>query len=52
VTDRLERPGTVERIAGDEPSLARLAADLGFADHAHLARAVKRETGATLSHLR
>jgi len=42
----------IERIAGGERSLARLAADLGFADHAHLTRAVKRETGAPPSRLR
>jgi len=32
--------------------LARLAADLGFADQAHLARVVRRELGATPSLLR
>lgn len=35
----------LERIRDGERSLARLAADLGFADHAHLARTVKQETG-------
>jgi AraC-like DNA-binding protein len=42
----------IERIADGEQSLARLAADPGFADHAHLTRAVKRETGAPPSRLR
>jgi AraC-like DNA-binding protein len=35
----------LERIREGEPSLARLAAELGFADHAHLSRMIKRETG-------
>jgi AraC-like DNA-binding protein len=42
----------LERIRDGEPSLARLAADLGFADHAHLTRAVVRETGAPPSRFR
>lgn len=41
----------LDRLAGDEP-LARVAADAGFADHAHLARAVRRELGETPSALR
>ncbi|MET0726314.1 MAG: AraC family transcriptional regulator [Leifsonia sp.] len=36
----------------DAPALARLAADLGFADHSHLCRVVRRETGRTPSALR
>jgi AraC-like DNA-binding protein len=42
----------LERLAEGEPSLARLAAELGFADHAHLARTVKSEAGAAPSRLR
>ena len=42
----------LERLADGEPCLARLAADLGFADHAHLARVVRGELGATPSLLR
>jgi AraC-like DNA-binding protein len=34
------------------PCLARLTADLGFADQAHLARVVRQELGATLSSFR
>ena len=42
----------MERLEAGEPCLARLAADLGFADQAHLARVVRRELGATPSLLR
>jgi AraC-like DNA-binding protein len=35
----------LERIRQGESSLSRLAADLGFSDHSHLTRSVKRETG-------
>jgi AraC-like DNA-binding protein len=42
----------LERLAQGEQSLTRLAADLGFADHAHLSRTVRRESGATPSALR
>lgn len=35
----------LERIAEGERDFARLAADLGFADHAHLTRTVRDETG-------
>ena len=42
----------LERLAAGERSLARLAVDLGFADHAHLTRAVRREHGAPPSELR
>jgi AraC-like DNA-binding protein len=37
---------------GGEPCLARLAADLGFADQAHLTRVVRRELDETPSALR
>jgi AraC-like DNA-binding protein len=42
----------LERLAEGESCLARLAADLGFADQAHLARVVRRELGTTPSLLR
>jgi AraC-like DNA-binding protein len=42
----------LERFAGRERNLARLAGELGFADQAHLARVVRREVGATPSALR
>ncbi len=42
----------LERLAEGERSLTSLASELGFADHAHLARTVRRETGAAPSALR
>jgi AraC-like DNA-binding protein len=42
----------LERLAGGETSLARLAADLGFADQAHLTRVVRAHLGRPPSHLR
>jgi AraC-like DNA-binding protein len=42
----------LERLAAGEPCLARLAADLGFADQGHLARVVRGELGTTPSSLR
>jgi AraC-like DNA-binding protein len=42
----------LERLAAGERSLSRLAVDLGFADHAHLTRAVRAEHGAPPSQLR
>jgi AraC-like DNA-binding protein len=50
--NRLRVRLALERLAAGEPCLARLAADLGFADQAHLARVVRRELGATPSRLR
>jgi AraC-like DNA-binding protein len=43
--NRLRVRLALERIRHGESSLARLAADLGFSDHAHLTRTVRRETG-------
>ena len=37
----------MERLEQDEQSLARLAADLGFADQAHLTRTVREHLGHT-----
>jgi AraC-like DNA-binding protein len=45
--DRVRVRMALERLAGGEPNLARLAAELGFADHPHLARTIRRETGHT-----
>ena len=42
----------LDRLAEGEESLARLAAELGFADHAHLTRLVRAETGSPPSRLR
>ncbi len=42
----------LERLAEDERDLAALAADLGFADHAHLTRTVRAELGSTPSKIR
>jgi AraC-like DNA-binding protein len=42
----------LERLADGEERLTRLAAELGFADHAHLTRVVRAETGWTPSVLR
>jgi AraC-like DNA-binding protein len=50
--NRLRVRLALEQLADGEPCLARLAADLGFADQAHLARVVRRELGATPSLLR
>jgi AraC-like DNA-binding protein len=50
--NRLRVRLALERLSEGEPCLARLAADLGFADQAHLARVVRRELGATPSLLR
>jgi AraC-like DNA-binding protein len=49
---RLRARAALERLAGGEANLARLAADLGFADHAHLCRVVRRETGHAPAELR
>ena len=50
--NRLRARIALERLADGEPSLARIAADLGFADHAHLTRVVRAEAGAPPSRLR
>jgi AraC-like DNA-binding protein len=49
---RLRTRAALERILDGEQSLARLAADLDFADHAHLTRTIQRETGLTPSAVR
>lgn len=45
--NRLRVSRALERIADGEPSLAELAAQLGFADHAHLTRTIRAATGRT-----
>jgi AraC-like DNA-binding protein len=50
--NRLRVRLALERLAAGEPCLARLAADLGFADQAHLTRVVRSELGTTPSSLR
>jgi AraC-like DNA-binding protein len=42
----------LDRLAGGENDLARIAADTGFADQSHLCRVVHQETGHTPSVLR
>jgi AraC-like DNA-binding protein len=42
----------LERLAAGERDLAALAAELGFADQAHLTRAVRREVGHPPGHVR
>ena len=49
---RLRARGALERLAGGERNLARLASDLGFADQSHLCRVIRAETGRTPSALR
>lgn len=42
----------LDRLEAGEPELARLAADLGFADQAHLTRTVREHAGSTPAALR
>jgi AraC-like DNA-binding protein len=49
---RLRARRALERLGEGERDLARVAADEGFADQAHLCRVLKAETGATPSALR
>jgi AraC-like DNA-binding protein len=49
---RLRARTALERLADGERDLARLAADLGFADQSHLCRVMRIETGRTPSALR
>jgi hypothetical protein len=54
--DPVPQPAAVtlalERLAAGGPSLARLAAGLGFAGHAHLTRTVREQLGHTPAQLR
>jgi AraC-like DNA-binding protein len=49
---RLRARAALERLAGGDRDLARLAAELGFADQGHLCRVVRAETGRTPAALR
>jgi AraC-like DNA-binding protein len=49
---RLRARCALERLAGGEHDLGRLAADTGFADQSHLCRILRQETGHTPSALR
>jgi AraC-like DNA-binding protein len=49
---RLRTREALERMTDGERDLARLAADLGFADQSHLCRVVLQETGRSPSTLR
>jgi AraC-like DNA-binding protein len=49
---RVRARGAMERLAGGDRDLARLAADLGFVDHSHLCRVMRTETGCAPSALR
>jgi len=50
--NRLRVRLALERLAEGDPCLARVAADLGFSDQAHLARVVHSQLGAPPSQLR
>ncbi|HEY0390400.1 MAG TPA: helix-turn-helix transcriptional regulator [Solirubrobacterales bacterium] len=49
---RLRARAALERLSAGERNLARLAADLDFADQSHLCRVIRSETGSTPSALR
>ena len=49
---RLRTRSALERLAAGEQNLARLAAELGFADQSHLVRVTSAELGRTPSALR
>jgi AraC-like DNA-binding protein len=49
---RLRTRAALEHLSAGERNLARLAADLGFADQGHLCRVIRDETGSTPSALR
>jgi len=50
--NRIRTRLALDRITSGDRSLARVAADLGFADHAHLTRVIRAEAGAPPSWLR
>jgi AraC-like DNA-binding protein len=50
--NRLRLRRALERLAAGESSLASVAADLGFADHAHFCRTVRKQLGRTPAQLR
>jgi AraC-like DNA-binding protein len=50
--NRLRLRRALERLAAGEPSLARVATDVGFADHAHFCRTARQQLGRTPRQLR
>lgn len=50
--NRLRVRAALDRLAAGHPDLAGLAADLGFADHAHLTRTLRAELGSPPSRVR
>jgi AraC-like DNA-binding protein len=50
--NRVRVGAVLDRLAGGEQRLAELAADLGFADQAHLTRTVRQQVGHTPAALR
>ena len=50
--NRVRVANALDRLEAGEPSLAALAADLGFADQAHLCRTVHDHLGHTPTTLR
>ncbi|MFD0541604.1 helix-turn-helix domain-containing protein [Actinomadura luteofluorescens] len=50
--NRIRVGRALDRLERGERDLSGLAADLGFADHAHLTRTVREETGRTPTVLR
>jgi AraC-like DNA-binding protein len=50
--NRLRVRAALDRLADGDRDLAGLAADLGFADHAHLTRAMRAEVGDPPSRVR
>lgn len=49
---RLRARAALERLAGGDDDLARLASEIGFADQSHLCRVIRQETGSTPAVLR
>jgi AraC-like DNA-binding protein len=49
---RLRVRQALERLAGGERELARLAHDVGFVDQSYMCRVLRRETGETPAALR
>jgi AraC-like DNA-binding protein len=50
--NRIRTRLALDRISNGDRSLARVAADLGFADHGHMTRVIRAEAGAPPSWLR
>jgi AraC-like DNA-binding protein len=50
--NRVRATAVIDRVAAGEEKLADLAAELGFADHSHLVRVLRRAVGHSPSELR